>query len=76
MKSIRLKDVDLLDEAFRNISMYAYLLALVEYDKQENIVRCETVNTVQQSVEFLLSEEILKQADKMSRIINRNDFLL
>lgn len=76
MKGIKLKDIDLLDEALRTLNMYAYFLALVEYDKQEHIVSCESKSTVQQGAEFMLSEKILNEVNKIHYIVNKKDFLL
>lgn len=76
MKSIKLKDIDSLDEILRNINIYAYFLTLTEYDKEEHIVAFEGINTIQHSAEKYITENITEEINKMNRIINRKDFLL
>ena len=76
MKKIKLKDVDYLDEALRNLNIYAYFLALIEYDKQEHIVPCENIDSISQSAEFMLSEKILKESNNIYKIVSKKDFLI
>ncbi len=76
MKNIKLKDIDSLDEILRNINIYTYFLTLVEYDKEEHIVPYEDINTIQQSAENFLSENISEEVNKMNEIVNKENFLL